>query len=355
MKKIFKFIGGLILLIALLFGVFLLWISQQDYMPSAVESVPVVEHRQLSIQTDSLSFISWNIGYAGLDVGMDFFYDGGKKTRTDELTTRNNLNRIIEFLQYEPVDFILLQEVDFKAKRSYRINQADLISLGLSEYNHVQVVNYDVPFVPVPLTNPMGQVYAGMMTLTAFSIEGAMRYAYPQIVGWPDRLFLLDRCFIETRHRLPNGADLVILNTHNSAFVADQQRMQLELNVIKTRMLEEYEAGNYVLAGGDWNMNPPDFTPSADFGGHHYLPLPVVIPDNMLPATWQIAFDTQAPSNRHLDEAYAKGSTGSTTIDFFIVSPNIELLEIKVIDLNFENSDHNPVQMKIRLKNMFTG
>jgi endonuclease/exonuclease/phosphatase family metal-dependent hydrolase len=41
--------------------------------------------------------------------------------------------------------------------------------------------------------------------------------------------------------------------------------------------------------------------------------------------------------------------TTCSTIDFFLISPNIEVLEIRTLDLEFENSDHLPVLMKIKL------
>jgi exonuclease III len=41
--------------------------------------------------------------------------------------------------------------------------------------------------------------------------------------------------------------------------------------------------------------------------------------------------------------------TFTTVIDYFLLSPNIELLEVKGIDEGFENSDHNPVSMRIKL------
>ena len=37
-------------------------------------------------------------------------------------------------------------------------------------------------------------------------------------------------------------------------------------------------------------------------------------------------------------------------IDGFIISPNIEKLSMNIIDMDFENSDHNPVYMTFELK-----
>jgi len=47
---------------------------------------------------------------------------------------------------------------------------------------------------------------------------------------------------------------------------------------------------------------------------------------------------------------YKKGETATTVIDFFLLSPNIEKVETSNVDLNFQNSDHQPVLLKIKLK-----
>lgn len=38
------------------------------------------------------------------------------------------------------------------------------------------------------------------------------------------------------------------------------------------------------------------------------------------------------------------------TVEFFLVSPNIEVSNVKCYDLEFKNSDHNPVQARFRLR-----
>ena len=55
----------------------------------------------------------WNIGYAGLDASMDFFYDGGEQMRPSEKGVSNNLQGIRNTLKpFNAYDFVLLQEVD---------------------------------------------------------------------------------------------------------------------------------------------------------------------------------------------------------------------------------------------------
>jgi len=105
------------------------------------------------------------------------------------------------------------------------------------------------------------------------------------------------------------------------------------------------------MIGGDWNLNPPDFDVTQFKNGD----LPSFnsvgsIESELLPATWTWAYDKNTPTNRQVDQPYQKGVTPTTILDYFLLSPNIELLEIKTIDLHFEHSDHNPVKIVIRLK-----
>ncbi len=352
MKKTLKIILAVILIPVLAFVAFLLYITLADYKPADMKPLKTIQRSSLQIEPDeSLKFISWNIGYAGLGREMDFFYDGGQKVRASNELADKYLEHILSFLKnQQSIDFLLLQEVDFDAKRSYRTNQSNLIADALPAYNFSTAINYKVSYVPVPLSEPMGRVKSGIMQLGKYMPSAENRHAYPQILPWPDRLFLLDRCFTESRFGLPNGKELVVINTHNSAFVDQQELMEKELAVIRSFMLREYQKGNYVVAGGDWNMNPPDFKPTENYNGHIYAASAVAITSDYLPADWIIAFDPARPSNRHLDQAFVKGITPTTTIDFFIVSPNVQLLKFETIDLNFVDSDHNPVSIEVMLK-----
>ncbi len=355
MKKIFKrmlqIVIGLFITVVFLLGLFLFYINYKDYIPEPIEELQIIHKRNRIVTEESFELISWNIGYAGLGKEMDFFYDKGKKTRTTQAMTEHYMQGITKFISSQPqVDFWLFQEVDFKAKRTYGLDESIVLANTLPNYNYVSALNYVVPFVPVPLTEPMGHVRAGMMSFSSYSPRLSRRYAYPLIAGWPDRMFLLDRCFIEMRFNLGEGRELVVLNTHNSAFIDNQRLMKQELDVIHAKMMSEYELGNYVIAGGDWNMNPAGFYPVDGYGGHRYKPVAVKIEDDFLPEGWQISFDSKAPTNRSLHQAYLKGDNETTTIDFYISSPNISVLGVETIDLDFVHSDHNPVRIKILLQ-----
>jgi len=341
--------GWSIIILVLIFVGFILYITLSDYKPGNVISLTSEKSDAAALTRDTFELISWNIGYAGLGAEMDFFYDGGKKVRPTKELGRKYLNGIKKFVESKKVDFWLFQEVDVKSKRSHRMNEVEEINALLPDYFNTFTFNYKVPFVPVPVLEPMGRVKGGMMTTSRFSPVEVTRYAYPLIASWPNRLFLLDRCFILSRIKLASGKDLVVLNTHNSAYVYDSVLRDKEFQIIKDKMLEEYARGNYVVAGGDWNANPIHFTPTDNYSGHLFAKSEVKMNPVLFPDEWQWAYDAASPTNRNNNKAFVKGENGTTCLDYFIVSPNVEIIETKTIDLNFENSDHNPVYLKIKL------
>jgi len=352
MKKIFRSLAFLLVLLIIVLGVFLLFIQMNDFNPPAQMKI-TTEGKAIMRHTgsESLRFVSWNIGYGGLGKEMDFFYDGGTKVRATKEQSQEWMHQISRWIaQHSKADFLLLQEVDFNAKRTYFTDQSQQLAPLLPDHEMIRAVNYKIPFVPVPVYEPMGKVEAGMLSFSAYKSIDNVRFAYPQIAGWPDRMFLLDRCFIKSRFATSLGNELVIFNTHNSAFIDDPQKMQHELQAIRDQMLLEYQLGNFVIAGGDWNMNPPEMQNQTYNSGHLFTNAPVRFPDHFFPVDWKFAYDTKVPSNRQMHEAYRKGITGTTTIDFFILSPNVELLYLKTFDLDFAISDHNPVMIEVNLK-----
>ncbi|MAE08223.1 MAG: endonuclease [Bacteroidetes bacterium] len=352
-KLIFKIIGWLLLTIFLLVGGFIVYITITDFQPQQVEVI-VAKQTDVSItelQQDTFSLMNWNIGYAGHGQETDFFYDGGTGVRPTEEMANKHLVNIIDFVvSNDTVDFWLLQEVDVRSKRSYYINEVELLTTAKSGSNSVFAKNYSVPFVPVPVTNPMGYVQSGILMFSNYPPVEAIRYAYPLIASWPDKLFLLDRCFVLNRYPLDSGKDLVILNTHNSAYVYDSVLRVEEMQILKEVMLDEYKKGNYVIAGGDWNQNPPGYKPSGDYNMHNFFASQVKMNSDFMPDGWQWAYDDVAPTNRQNDKPFKIGENGTTCLDYYLVSPNIDIIDVEVIDLKFEDSDHNPIYLKARLK-----
>ena len=349
MRKPFRIIIGLILAIVAAPTLFLIWTYARDYRPDAPEDLPPVSQvKKISELPDTLSLLTWNIGYAGLGKEMDFFYDGGSRARCSEEETRKNLDEILRMLQnLPPQDFILLQEVDADSRRSYHINEVDRISQAFPDHIGYFCKNYDVDFVPVPVQAPMGKVLSGLLTLSVYPPSASERIPLQGTFGFPTFLFMPDRCFHLMRFPF-RGRSLVIIHTHNTAFDDGSQR-KAQMAQLRSLALEEYRNGNYVVMGGDFNLNPHGFD-----AAHIAQPdtaFAVEVPSGWVqfPEGWQFHFDPAVPTNRNVDQPYVPGKTPVTVLDFFITSPNIDCIHHKTYATGFAHSDHQPVGIQIRL------
>jgi exonuclease III len=348
LKQILRLLLILILIAVIGFIGLIVYAVISNYKPAEQEVISLSD--KPSVLNDSLiiTLLTWNIGYAGLDKEMDFFYDGGTKVFTPESKCIDNLNGIRTFLkQNDSVDFMLIQEIDKASKRSYYLNEYDSLTNTLDEFSPFFAKNYDVFFVPLPPASPMGKVLSGLTTFSRHNPFSSVRYSFPGEYGFPKQLFMLDRCFLVNRYKVLNGKELIVINTHNEAFDPGQIR-KAQMAYLKDFVLNEYKNGNYIITGGDWNQTPPEF--KSDFAGNKTDTTQMVIPSDFLPSDWKWLYDNRTPSERNVIAAYDPSSTTTTIFDFFLISPNISDLSVQGIQLDFKNSDHNPVIIKVKLK-----
>jgi endonuclease/exonuclease/phosphatase family metal-dependent hydrolase len=279
---------------------------------------------------------------------MDFFYDGGKMVRTPENRLKQNLAGIVHTVaRNDSADFFLLQEVDVHSKRSYGVDEVRMLTDlwgGQTYYGK----NYDVFFVPLPFSNPMGQVNSGLLSHSRYMPAQAERISLPGSYAWPKQLFMLDRCLLVMHFPLHNGKELLMVNVHHEAYdngtIRDQQ-----MAFLKNFLKEESEKGNYLVLGGDWNQCPPDLLPHFNGEVFDTIDHKGIDPAFLSPG-WQWVFDNTTPTNRRVDVTYTKGTTRTTLIDFFLVSPNLKVTSCKAIPMGFTFSDHNPVTLTFSLK-----
>lgn len=170
------------------------------------------------ILPDSLTILCWNIGYGGLGDDMDFFYDGGTQVRTSRERTQANIDGIIAEIRRHSPDIILLQEVDECSRRTYRINEVEMLRGAFPDYHIFLGYNYKSFLVPIPLKAPMGRVASGVVLMSRIAPEEVVRWQYPSRFPWPVSMFNLKRCLLTATFRLADGSSIVIGNTHNTAY-----------------------------------------------------------------------------------------------------------------------------------------
>ena len=334
------------LAVLVFFLAFMIYISLSDFRPPDKENLEIKDAPAESVGGKRVFTIStWNLGYFGLGSGMNFFYDGGKRVRPGRQEFENYLQGGLDYInRLESDDFIFFQEVDRNSRRSYHTDELQEIMENLPYHDVVFAVNYKVGFVPAPWNNPMGKVLSGMAVFSMYKPDESYRITLPGSYAWPLKLFMLDRCFILSRFHLEYGYDLVLINTHNEAFDNGQAR-SLQMEHIRMKLLDEYQKGNYVVAGGDWNMNPVGFENIKFENGDVTRKKLPAIDSTFLPKGWNWVFDPSVPTNRDVDRNYQRGITPATVIDFFITSPNICVDTVITTDLGFRWSDHQPVTM----------
>ena len=353
-------VSGVLLLVFIALGTGLLWLSSHEYKPPSWETVPVSSTLSLKpFRSQPIELFIWNIGYASLDAKEDFFMDGGKGVRP--LAARNveeNIWAIQAFFSAAAPDIIFLQEVDVNSKRSWETNQVEYFSetwKGSSSF----ALNFKCPFVPIPFPHFIGKVESGLLILNSYG-STAERISLPTPFEWPERIAQLKRCLLVQRVPIQDtngneeadyGKQLVLVNFHLEAYDKDGTGRIAQTKMLAEFLKAEYEKGNYCVAGGDFNQVFPALKDVYPFENTEFF-TPGIVDESLFDEGWILAADPSLPTCRSLDKPYDGNRENHQfyIIDGFILSPNVELISVQTQDLDFRNSDHNPVKLTFSLK-----
>jgi endonuclease/exonuclease/phosphatase family metal-dependent hydrolase len=336
-----------IVLLLVVAGGFLALATAMEYRPSETERLTLgkptagSEIRKVAAG-DSVSVLTFNIGYGGLGKSEDFFMDGGQMITPPAKAVETNLAGIAAALQAHPVDAVLLQEVDTSSKRSHGHDEAGAIREALPGFASAFAFNFRSTYTPYPWP-PIGKVDSGLMTLTRFKASLAERVSLPVPFDWPVRLFNLKRCLLIERIPVDGGEELILINLHLEAYADDSAR-DSQMEVLRDIARREYGKGNYVVIAGDFNQT----FPGARFPARSTNWVPGILAESAMPDGWTITTDVKVATSRLNDKPW-DGTNQLYAIDGFIVSPNVEITEVATVDLGFEHSDHNPVKATLTL------
>ena len=323
-------------------------------LPDKTELTPAVNSSSAVLASAAktgteYSIVTWNMGFGAYSADYSFFMDGGKYSRAySKEAAVENITAMTEYIKARDPDFALIQEVDTDSTRSYHVDERELINGILDGYSSVFALNYDSPYLFYPILSPHGKSVSGIMTESKVNIESSLRRSLPIETGLM-KLLDLDRCYSVTRIPVENGKTLCLYNMHLSAYTSDGTIATEQLMVLVEDMTAEYEKGNYIICGGDFNK---DLLGNSEevFG----VPFSNVtwaqpIPDGIIPEWLTKVACSNAPSCRNADRPFDE-TDFILTIDGFLVSDNVEIASAFVHDLKFAHSDHNPVEMTFKLK-----
>lgn len=303
---------------------------------------------------EEYKILTYNIGFGAYTPDFSFFMDGGKsswaKSRESVIETVQGAAELVDGI--DP-DFIMMQEIDVNSTRSYHVDQYEQLNETFDDYYSSFAVNYDSAFLAYPLTQPHGKCYAGIALYAKYPIMGSLRRSLP-ISASLSKFLDLDRCYSISRIPTENGKELVLINIHMSAYGNDASVRERQIAMLCADLQKEYENGNYVICGGDFNHN---------LKAHNYEVLPVAswaypFPRKELPEHFRFALDSFAQrdldalwdSSRNADMEWVSGETFTVTLDGFIISDNVQCIDYKHIKTGYSYSDHEPVVMRFKLR-----
>lgn len=351
-----KVVLYIILSIVLLLVLGVIYLSLTEYKPKEIEDIEIKGNveKQISLE-DGFSIVSYNIGYGANDKNSDFFMDGGTKVLgKSKETVEANMEGNLQILRTLGADAVMIQEADRDSKRSYKVDEIEILEKEFEgEMSGAYSHNYLCQYVPYPLPVTTGRVDSGLVTLNSYQVTEAKRYRLPCPFSWPTRVCQLKRGLLVERMPVAGSdKEVVIVNVHLEAYDSGEGKIE-QTRVLTELLLSEYEKGNYVIAGGDFNQ----YLPGADLEKYPIVDesyyVPEQVEEDMLPADWSYAVDNEVPSARLLNEPYDpdNGRTQYYILDGFIVSPNVIVKKISTIDAGFAYSDHNPVYLEVEFKN----
>lgn len=300
------------------------------------------------------SAVTYNLGFGAYTPDFSFFMDGGKsswaKSKESVIETIQGAGDLTKSL--EP-DFVLFQEVDLNSTRSYHVNEYQLLKDTFSDYISVFAQNYDSAFLFYPFYQPHGKSQSGLALFSKYPITDSVRKSFPIATSF-QKFLDLDRCYSISRIPVENGKEFVVFELHASAYGNSDKIREEQISMLCSDMQKEYENGNYVLCGGDFNHDLKASEDSSDTCESWAYPFP----RSSLPEHFSFGIDSFSEtekdemwnSARNADTEYIPGKTYTVTLDGFILSDNLECISYENINTGYSYSDHDPVYLKFKLK-----
>lgn len=325
MKNLIRVLLKLIILVFVACLIFFFWASSPTM--DEKEYVKLIENDYpTTISNDSIySIITYNVGYlSGMTNNLPV-------AKPKELFDKNQ-KKVERELKKANADIVAFQEIDYKASRSYEVNQEDeFAKLG---YNYVaKAVNWDEHYVPFPYWPPtmhFGKIVSGQSIISKYKLKNHERIVLERV---PDNPFYKDALYLERLAQVVkvvlDGKEIVVINTHLEAF--DKITRVKQLNHVIDIFKKHAETHPTILLG-DFNSDPkykdPAINKMFDLSG---VGNAAFSKDN-----YDLTFDTKDPFER---------------LDYIFYTENtIEYVSGKVLKTFEQASDHLPVEMKFKLK-----
>ena len=286
---------------------------------------------------ESITLLTWNLGYGGLGAESDFSADGGKHLLPpSRKAVDKNIAGITAELRASAQDIIIMQEA---ARPSLLTRGADIVGAvgaALNGRDNAFSADFSARFLP-RLLRPQHGLFSSVNAAGVERETILLPLEPGYIFGVTRRLYHMHVI------RLPGASGgWTVIDIHLSAFDDGANVRLVQLRSVMAYAEREYERGRHVIIGGDWNFEfaRPDRPTTTD---EKFLFWVHPFPYGELGKGWRAAVDPSTPSVRTNERPYVKGQNFTTVIDGFVISPNVRAIAVTTHDLDFQYADHQPV------------
>ncbi|MAZ67589.1 hypothetical protein CL652_02340 [bacterium] len=290
-----------------------------------------------------LRIITWNLGIGAFGAEADISYEGGRNfipSSRDAIS--KNVAGIQRFLASSRADVYLLQELTSGSFLNKWYNIRKTVHAVLNRYHSASISNFSLPLFFDFLRNEHGM---GTYVTKAFRARKrfakqfkAGEYFYRIIPRWDYAL--------TTFVKRGKGKPIALINTHLSSFDKHGLVRISQFQELMGYVKRLNRRGHPVVVGADWNMHNGDVNYCSE-DKEYYKYYVRDFPHHLIPQGWSANFPENAPTLRAGNRPYEKNSSTTAFVDGFVCSPEVRTEYVKTIDLNFEHSDHNPVEIVV--------
>ncbi len=333
MKKLIKFLLGLLVFVVIGFFGFLYWAIGPGIAPEKLGDSGIIFYGTTPASKPRtpllLKIVSYNMGYAS----GKWNNDGHVLTKPE---VENHLEQMSKTLKVLSPDLVFLQEVDFFSRRSFESSQMEYLAKALELPYAAYALTWNKRYVAWPywpLNRHFGRLVSGQAILSRYPLSDSeiLSYAKPKDNPFWYNWFYIDR-LVQRVKVTTGGIPFEVYNVHLEAFSAKTRKLQLD----KLSKWIPSSATPSKIIGGDFNLiwESKKITGAALNNQKRQLAdftkATGLVMGN--PSQKQFTFPSWEPEKR---------------IDFIFYSPDFESLTGGVID-NLAASDHLPVWSILR-------